>query len=209
MSSDLSGDMVESSVIEPGEPWARMVRKAQRICIVDLGGQQAVDFLCYNADDPSEHYNAPNTIKVNGSLSISRGTQILSSLARPIFRVVRDTCGRHDTLGGCCSRPSNTLLYGKPGVANCRDTLLAGLARFDLGARDMVPNINWFMNVSVTTDGHMSIDDGISKAGDFVELRAEMDALAVLSNCPQIFNPANGFEPTPIVVKVYESDALS
>lgn len=196
------GAIVEDSVIEPGQPWSRVIEKGQVLSIIDLHGTQAVDFLCYNAHDPSEHYNAPNTMKASGSIFISEGTQLLSSLARPLFTVVRDTCGGHDTLGGCCSAPSNTLLYGTPGDGNCRDNLLAGLARFGLEARDMVPNVNWFMSVEVAADGHLAIVDGASLPGDFVELRADMDTIAVLSNCPQVLNPANMFNPTQIRVIV-------
>jgi urea carboxylase-associated protein 1 len=195
-------DVLEDVVVPPGSPWSRRLQRGQQLRITDLEGTQAVDFLCYNADDPSEAYNAPNTMKVNGSIFIGAGTRLLSSLARPILTVTRDTCGQHDTIGGCCSRPSNELLYGKPGKANCRDNLLAGLQRFGLTARDMTPNINWFMRVPVAADGSMAIADGLSRPGDYVQLRADMDAFAVLSNCPQVYNPANGYRPTPVRVTV-------
>lgn len=200
-----TGRPVEDTIVEPGNGWSRVVRSGQRLRIIDLRGKQAVDFLCYNAHEPAEHYSAPNTMKAAGSAFITRGTALLSSLATPMFTVVRDTVGRHDTLGGCCSRPSNLLLYGSPGAGNCRDNLLAGLARFGLEPRDMVPNINWFMRVPVADDGSLSIVESESRSGDQVELRADMDAIAILSNCPQVLNPAAGFDPTPIRVIVSES----
>jgi len=195
--------MVEQSTIGPGEGWSRIIKTGQHLRITDLEGRQAVDFLCYLADDPEEHYNAPNTMKAAGSAYLGEGTALLSSLARPLFTIVHDTVGNHDTIGGCCSQPSNRLLYGIAGERNCRDILLGGLARFRLGPRDMVPNINWFMRVPVAEDGQMCITESDSRAGDFVELRAEYDTIAVLSNCPQVLNPANDFNPTPIRVDVF------
>lgn len=196
--------VLEDSVVGAGQGWSRVIRSGQRLRIIDLQGRQAVDFLCYSARDPAEHYSAPNTIKAAGSAFIGQGTSLLSSLARPLFTVVRDTVGRHDTLGGCCSRPSNLLLYGEPGAGNCRDNLLAGLARFGLEPRDMVPNINWFMRVPIAADGSLSIVESESRSGDQVELLADMDSIAILSNCPQVLNPAAGFDPTPIRVIVSE-----
>ena len=213
MNETRSGDNVdavmEDVLVPPGEAWSRRLETGQELRIIDLHGTQAVDFLCYSADDPSEHYNAPNTMKMSGSIYIGAGTRLLSSLARPIFTVTHDTCGKHDTIGGCCSRPSNQLLYGKSGEGNCRDNLLAGLQRFDLTPRDMVPNVNWFMHVPVDSNGSMAIGDGISRPGDYVRLRADMNALAVLSNCPQVFNPANGYRPTPIRVTVLPAHGRS
>lgn len=196
---------VEDSIVGPGEAWSRTIKAGQHLRIIDLEGKQAVDFLCYLADDPAEHYNAPNTMKAAGSAYLGEGTALLSSLARPLFTVVQDTVGRHDTIGGCCSQPSNKLLYGSTGERNCRANLLKGLARFGLEPRDMVPNINWFMRVPVAPDGQMAITESDSEPGDFVELRAEHDTIAVLSNCPQLLNPANNFSPTPIRVMVFES----
>lgn len=146
-------------------------------------------------------------MKAAGSAYLGEGMVLLSSLARPLFTIVHDTVGRHDTIGGCCSRPSNKLLYGTTGELNCRDNLLKGLARFGRGPRDMVPNINWFIRVPVAADGHMTITDSESEAGDFVELRAEHDSIAVLSNCPQVLNPANNFNPTPIRVLIIDNTA--
>lgn len=196
------GEVLQDTVIGAGQPWSCAINEGDLLRIIDLRGTQAVDFLCYNADDPAERYNAPNTMKLSGSIFLTTGTRLLSSRARTLFTVVSDTCGQHDTIGGCCSAPSNRLLYGNPGRSNCRDNLLSGLAELGLGERDLVPNINWFMRVPVASDGRMAIDDGISKAGDFVDVRAEMNTLVALSNCPQIFNPANGYDPTPIRVIV-------
>jgi len=194
--------MIEDTVVAPGEPWARVIPKGQTLRIVDLEGQQAVDFLCYNAARPEERYNAADTMKIAGSIFVTRGVSLYSGLGRKLFTVVEDTCGYHDTIGGCCSAESNEVRYGVRDTPNCRDNFLRALRPFGLGLKDIVANVNWFMYVPVEADGRMAIVHGRSKPGDHVVLRAEMDTLAVISNCPQVHNPANAYKPTPIRVQV-------
>ncbi|HYB57068.1 MAG TPA: DUF1989 domain-containing protein [Alphaproteobacteria bacterium] len=189
-------------VVPAGKPWSGIVKQGQLLRIVDLEGRQAVDFLCYNAHDAEERYHAPNTIKASGTIFLTKGHVLYSDVARPIFTIVEDSFGGHDTIGGCCSAPSNEMLYGVKNCPGCRENFLAALARHGMGRRDIVPNINFFMRVPVAKTGEAAIALGVSKPGAFVELRAEMDALAVISNCPQINNPCNDFNPTPIRVIV-------
>jgi len=202
--SIVSGKIVEDRTIPPGEPWGRVLKAGQVLRIIDLQGRQAVDFLCYNAADPSERYNAADTMKYAKTIFLTTGHGIYSDMGRRLFTILEDTCGRHDTIGGCCSAASNELRYGVKETPNCRQNFLRALEPFGLGKRDIVANLNWFMNVPVDADGAMAIADGVSKPGDHVDLRAEMDVLAVISNCPQTRNPCNGFNPTPIRVVVSE-----
>jgi urea carboxylase-associated protein 1 len=194
--------VLEDITVQPGQPWGRRVAEGERLKIVDLEGKQAVDFLCFDAADPADRYNAANTIKLNAKLFVEKGSILVSEQANTLLRVVEDSCGRHDTIGGCCSAPMNLLRYGKPGPANCRDTFITALKPFGLGPRDVVANVNFFMYVPVLADGHTAITEGGSKPGDYVELVAERDVIAVISNCAQIYNPCNGFKPTPIRVTV-------
>jgi urea carboxylase-associated protein 1 len=210
MSSDANlrpETLVQSTVVPPGGDWSGIVKRGQTLRLVDLEGRQAVDFLCYNAADPSERYNAADTMKINASLFIQKGTRLYSDMGNVMFRVTDDTCGHHDTIGGCCSRESNRVRYGVREGPNCRDNLLRALSRHGLGKKDIVANINFFMYVPIGQDGRMAIVEGLSKPGDYVDLNAEMDVLAVLSNCPQINNPANAYNPTPINVIVYEASS--
>ena len=195
--------MSEDLVIPAGGHWSRVVRAGQTLRIVDLEGRQAVDFLCYNAARSDERYNAADTMKIAGSIFLSRGVALYSGLGNKLFTIVEDTVGYHDTIGGCCSEESNFVRYGVRGTPNCRDNFLKALAPHQLGVRDIVANVNWFMYVPVEASGAMAIVQGRSKPGDHVDLRAEMDALAVISNCPQVHNPASGFQPTPIRVAVF------
>jgi urea carboxylase-associated protein 1 len=194
--------IIDDRVIPPGETWASVVSAGQVLRIVDLEGKQAVDFLCYNAANREERYNAADTMKYAGTIFLTRGHGIYSDMGRRLFTIVEDTCGRHDTIGGCCSAASNELRYGVTDTPSCRESFLRALAPFGLGRRDIVANINWFMNVPVGPDGAMGIVEGLSRPGDHVDLRAEIDTLAVISNCPQTRNPCNGFTPTPIRVIV-------
>ena len=195
--------MAEDLVVPAGGHWSRVIRTGQTLRIVDLEGQQAVDFLCYNAARLEERYNAADTMKIAGSIFLSRGVALYSGLGHKLFTIVEDTVGYHDTIGGCCSEESNFVRYGVRGTPNCHDNFLQALAPHTLGLRDIVANVNWFMYVPVEASGAMAIAPGRSKAGDHVDLRAEMDALAVISNCPQVHNPASGFRPTPIGITVF------
>jgi urea carboxylase-associated protein 1 len=194
--------MSEDRVVPAGGHWSQVIPAGRTLRIVDLEGRQAVDFLCYNAARHEERYNAADTMKIAGSIFLTTGVALYSGLGRKLFTIVDDTVGYHDTIGGCCSEESNFVRYGVRGTPNCRDNFLAALAPHGLGPRDIVANVNWFMYVPVESNGAMAIVQGRSKPGDRVDLRAEMDVLAVISNCPQVHNPANDFKPTPIRVIV-------
>lgn len=186
------GRIIEDTVVPARAPWSARVAKGYILRLVDLEGQQAIDFLCFNADDPSERYHAANTIKTQNNLFVGEGTVLRSSLARPMMTVVADTCGRHDTIFGCCSFEVDMVRYGKTNAECCQRNFERELARHGVGPEHIVPNVNFFMHVPIGPDGEARIVDALSKPGDYVDLRAEMDVLAVLSNCPQELNPASG-----------------
>lgn len=199
-----------------GEPWIKTIKKGQVFRILDLEGNQAVDTLFYSATNPEERYSATDTIVRQGALYLTAGSRLYSNEGRPMLTIIADTCGRHDTLGGACAAESNTVRYAidKHYMHSCRDNFLLGLAYCDchdrgaaklgLGKRDLGPNINFFMNVPVTSDGNLTFADGISGAGKYVEMRAEMDVVCLISNCPQLNNPCNGYNPTPVQLLVWD-----
>jgi urea carboxylase-associated protein 1 len=195
-------------IVPAGEPFMRRIDKGQVFRILDLEGNQAVDTLFYNADDTEERYDANNTIRGQGNIYLTTGTTLLSNEGNPMLTIVADTCGRHDTLGGACSAESNTVRYAleKRHMHACRDSFLMALAEYDngLSKRDLSSNINFFMNVPVTPDGELTFADGVSAAGRYVEMRAEMDVLVLISNCPQLNNPCNAYNPTPVEVLVWD-----
>lgn len=191
------GATLSDRVVEPG-PYSRVIRAGDHLRIIDLEGRQAVDFLVYDAANHESRYNAANTIKLNRSIYVGAGFKLYSDLGDVLMTVAEDTVGRHDTIGGCCSAESNYARYGIKGTASCRGNFIAALAEHGMDARDIPANINWFMYVPVKPDGMTEIVDGRSEPGDYVDLRAERDVLVVISNCPQLYNPCNGWNPTPV-----------
>ena len=195
-------------VVPAGQYWIDIVRKGETFRIVDLEGNQAVDTLFFNADDPAEHYSASDTIREQGNIYLSVGTTLMSDLCRPMLTITADTVGRHDTLGGACSTESNTVRYAleKKSMHACRDSFLLAVAEndhFGLSKRDIAHNINFFMNVPVTPDGKLEFADGLSAPGKYVEMVAEMNVIVLISNCPQLNNPCNAYNPTPIEVIIW------
>jgi urea carboxylase-associated protein 1 len=180
--------------------WSAVVAAGDVLTIVDLAGNQAVDCLLYNAADTAERYSAADTVTAQGNIFLTTGSVLRSSLGRPLMTVIADQVGRHDTIGGACSKESNSLRYGHHTVHQhaCVENFLAEGARWGLGKRDLVSNINWYMNVPVEADGTLGIVDGLSAPGLAVSLRAEIDTLVLISNCPQLNNPCNGFDPTAV-----------
>ncbi len=187
-------------------PWSGFVGRGQSIRIVDLDGQQAVDALFYNAHDFAERYSSQDTVRQQGAAYVTTGTELISNEGNVMLTVTADSCGRHDTSAGACSCESNTVRFGHATkyLHACRENFVLEVGRHGMTKRDLVPNINFFMNVPIEPSGDLAIVDGVSRPGDAVELRAEMDVLCVISNCPQINNPCNGFNPTPIRVLIWD-----
>lgn len=194
--------------IPAGEPWLHRVARGQVLRIVDLEGNQAVDTVFFDADDPQEHYSLTHTIQAQGALYLGVGSRLMSSEGRCMLTIVADTCGRHDTLGGACSCESNTVRYAldKRPMHSCRDSYMGAILRDGrLTKRDISSNINFFMNVPVTPEGGLEFADGVSGAGKYVELRADRDVNVLISNCPQLNNPCNGWNPTPVRCLVWDA----
>jgi uncharacterized protein len=197
-----------SSTILAGDGWFHPVNKGQVLRIVDLEGNQAADTFFFSATDVAERYSAQDTIREQGSIYLTTGTKLMSNLCREMLTITADTCGRHDTLGGACAAESNMVRYSldKRFMHACRDTFLLqmALSGYRITKRDLAHNINFFMNVPVTPDGGLTFADGVSEPGKYVEMRAEMDVLCLISNCPQLNNPCNAYNPTPIKVLIWD-----
>ena len=203
---------VVDEICPAGEPWVKLVMQGQVFRIVDLGGNQAVDTLFYNASRATERYSATNTIQRQRMLYLTTGSMLYSNCGNVMFTIVADTCGRHDTVGGACAAESNTVRYGldKFPMHSCRDNFLHALAHdpvcdhLNINKRDLPSNINFFMNVPVTEDGGLAFVDGLSAPGKYVEMKAEMDVVVLISNCPQLNNPCNAYNPTPIRLLIWD-----
>jgi urea carboxylase-associated protein 1 len=193
-------------VVQAGDGALIRVPAGGRLRIVDLHGNQAVDTLLYDARDLDNRYSAFDTVREQGAIYLSTGSRLLSSRCDELAVITDDTCGRHDTIGGACSQESNTIRYGEHTRHQhaCRQTFLKYGAAAGIGQRQLTHNINFFMNVPVTPEGKLTFEDGISNPGKYVEMRAETDVLAAISNCPQLNNPCNAYNPTPVRVLIWD-----
>ncbi|WP_300653825.1 urea amidolyase associated protein UAAP2 [Pseudomonas sp.] len=195
------------ATIGAGEPFLCEVKAGQTLRLLDLEGNQAVDTLFYSAANPRERYDVQRTLRKQHSVYLTTGTVLYSNLGNPLLSIVADTCGRHDTLGGACAQESNSVRYAldRRYMHSCRDNFLrASLHDGRLKKADISANINFFMNVPVTPEGGLTFEDGISAPGKYVELQAHMDVIVLISNCPQLNNPCNGYNPTPAEVLVWD-----
>ena len=204
-----ASDAIARDVVDAGDYYLKKVCAGQTVRILDLEGNQAADTLFYSADNPSEPYSATVTIREQGNVYLTAGSVLRSNENRPMLEIVADTCGRHDTLGGACATESNTVRYDleKRCMHACRDSWMLAIAEhpeYGLSKRDITHNINFFMNVPITEDGGLTFADGISAPGKYVELKALMDVLVLVSNCPQLNNPCNAYNPTPIEMIVWD-----
>ena len=190
-------------------PWSHIIRRGQTLRIIDSEGQQAVDALLYCAESPAERYSAQDTLRMQRSAYVGLGTALVSNKGRVMARITADSCGQHDTSAGCCSCESNAVRFGEQTKYQhaCRENFILELSRHGLTKRDIVANLNFFMNVPIDPSGNFTVVDGISAPGNYVDIAAEIDVLFVISNCPQINNPCNGFNPTPIRVEIREPPA--
>jgi urea carboxylase-associated protein 1 len=192
-----------------GDYWIKEVKAGQTFRILDLEGNQAADTLFYSAADPSERYSAIDTIREQANAYLTAGTTLMTNMGNPMLDITADTCGRHDTLGGACATESNQIRYSleKKSMHACRDSWMLAVAEnehFGISKRDITHNINFFMNVPVTADGGLTFADGISDAGKYVEMKAQMDVIVLISNCPQLNNPCNAYNPTPVEILIWD-----
>lgn len=203
-------DAIMRDTVLAGDYYMKIIRQGQVLRILDLEGNQAADTLFYKADNPAERYSSTDTIREQGAIYLTAGSQLISNEGNAMLEIVADTCGRHDTLGGACATESNTVRYAleKKTMHACRDSWMLAIAEneeYGIDKRDIAHNINFFMNVPVTEEGGLTFEDGISDAGKYVELKALMDVIVLISNCPQLNNPCNAYNPTPVEVLVWNN----
>ena len=198
-----------SETVRAGDGWLHIVKKGQTLRIVDVGGNQSADTLFYNADDISERYSVQQTLQRQRNALIGLGSVLYSNDDRPLLTVTADTCGDHDTLGSACSCESNMIRYSfdRRYMHACRETFLKTiLASPDMDKRDQANNLNLFMYVPLDSKGNLNFADGISGPGKYIEFRAEMNVIALVSNCPQLNNPCNAYNPTPLRMVIWDKE---
>lgn len=204
------GTAIYNKVIFAGDGWMHELMPGQTIRIIDLAGNQAADTMFYDAENPEDHYSAVKTIVEQKNIYLTTGTILRSEAGKELLKIVADTCGRHDTLGGACSAQSNTVRYSRDKLYmhNCRDSFMLQIAKTDdrYIKRDLAPNINFFMNVPVTPEGGLEFADGVSGSGCYVEMESLCHTMVLISNCPQLNNPCNAYNPTPIQILIWDKE---
>lgn len=202
-------DAIYDQTVLAGDGWMHELKPGQVFRIIDLAGNQAVDTTFYDMTNPEDHYGAVTTVTMQGNIYLTTGSILRTESGKPLLEIVADLCGRHDTLGGACSSQSNTVRYDREKIYmhNCRDSFMLQLAKNDefYKKRDLAPNINFFMNVPVTKEGGLKFDDGVSAPGYYVEMKALEHTMVLISNCPQLNNPCNAYNPTPVRLVIWDA----
>lgn len=201
------GAVVSDDVIPAKEFLGLPLRRGQVLRIVDVEGKQVPDLVCFNRADPSERLSCNNSRLIERRWLLTTGHTLISDEGNAMLAIVADTVGVHHASGGCCSEPANYRRYGIPGTRNCLDNLAQAAASIGIGKKEIPGAFCPFMRVIQHEDGTYAIGEPTSRAGDYIDLRGEMDLFVAISNCPQDLNPCNGFNPTPLRVVVYAGDA--
>lgn len=197
------GRVIDAVVIPPAGRLAREVGRGDVMRIIDLEGRQVGDLIAFNRANLEEKFWISNTIRLNKTVYVTTGHVLYSELSNPMFSVIADTCGRHDLLAGSCNAEIDKVRYGVHDHRGCVENFVAALAPYGLARKDVPMSLNLFMNCPVEADGSWTIAEPVSKPGDYVDLRAEMDCLVVLSNCPQDLNPCNAGKLKPLKMVIY------
>ena len=206
----MPSDVLWEELIQPGATWSHVLKRGTALRIVDIMGGANVAAMFYNADLPVERYNMPDTLKAQHIARLTKGFVLYSDMGRVLCSVTGDTVGWHDPIGGCSNAQ---LVNSRYGVAtyqdyrndyfkNTRDSFLVELGKNGLGARDLIANVNFFSKVQVDPDGAMRYIANNSQPGAHVELRAEMNVLAILNTCQHPLDPAPNYDPKPVKLEI-------
>jgi hypothetical protein len=196
--------------IQPGASWSHVLKRGTALRITDLEGGANVGGIFYNFECPTERYNMPDTLKAQHIARLTTGFVLYSDMGRILLSVIGDTVGWHDPIGGTSNHRMVTNKYGASSYQqdrnnyqkNGRDSFLVELGKWGLGLRDLVANVNFFSRVDVADDGTMSFTPGNSKPGDAIELRSEMNVLAILNTCQHPLDPNPNYQPKPVQISI-------
>jgi urea carboxylase-associated protein 2 len=213
--NDAKPTVLFEEIVPGAGMWSWVLTRHQTLRLTDLEGGANVSMLLYNRDQLLERYNMADTLKAQHTAFLTKGRVLYSDMGRILCSITEDTCGWHDTFTGLSDAASVRAQYGDNPYGSARngyyrsarEELLIELGKWGLGARDMVANINLFSKVAADADGALSYVAGNSRPGAFVDLRAEMNVLVVMSTCPHVLDPARQWSPKPVKVEVLRAPA--
>jgi uncharacterized protein len=190
-----------------GAYWHGVIKRGKTLRIQDLAGSHGVSLVCYNADNPIERLNVADTAKIQFNAFLGKGKVLYSDMGRILCSITEDTSACHDLICGCSNAASNAKKYGSGNYNNSRNNFLKALGKRGLTRKDLMPNLNLFSRIMVSPDGDLSYDTASQKPGSFIDLRAEMNVLIVVSNCPHVLHPSTEYQPQPIQLTIWNSPA--
>jgi hypothetical protein len=218
VADDAAGEVVWEEVIAAGGYGSRRVARGTRLRLVDLHGDASASMMLFNAECPVERLNVADTLKVQWNGYLGAGKLILSDMGRVMMSILEDEAGTHDAFCGASNEASNARSYGDGknygAHPNARDRFLLAVAKYGLGRKDVHPCINWFKGVRIGEDGAVEPQIGPFPPARALTLRAEMDLILVLANCPHVLDPRPAFTVTPLRATAWrgavtpEDDAL-
>lgn len=196
--------------IQPGAAWSHVLKRGTALRLVDVEGGANAGAIFYNFECPVERYNMPDTLKAQHIARLTKGFVLYSDMGRILCSIAEDKVGWHDPIGGTSNAKLVEAKYGPSRYQeqrndyhkNGRDSFLIEMGKWGLGPRDLTANVNFFSRVDVAEDGTMSFAAGNSKAGDYVDLRAEMNVLAILNTCQHPLDPNPRYAPKPVKVSM-------
>lgn len=188
--------------IDPQSGSAFTVNQGQIIRIIDVEGEQVADMFCYAEDDINERLSSGHTTDYNGKIFLSKDDSLYSNRSNLMFTIVADQVGKHIMLYAPCSQEMFVKSYGaEEKHPNCLDNLVSELKNYGIQGSDISIPLNIFMNIEISQQGEITIHSPLSKAGDYIELRAEMDMIVGVTACSA--GTCNNFKWTPIDVEIY------
>lgn len=210
-------EIIYAKTLIGGGMWSQTVRRGKVLRLTDLEGGANVSTLLYNADEPIERYNMPDTLKGQHTFQLTEGHCLHSDMGRLFCSIIKDTAGWHDSVCGCTDAKLVREKYGEHNYQtarndfyrNARENFLIELGKHGLGKKDIVPNLNLFSKVVSDDGGHLSYVDGASAAGSVVELRFEMDTLVVLTSCQHPLDPNTTYAPKPVKLEVFDAEPVA
>lgn len=203
-------ELILEDALRGGQMWSRVLLRGQTLRLTDVEGGASVAALFYNAEDKSERYNMPDTLKAQHIARLTAGFVLYSDMGRVLCSITEDSVGWHDTITGHGTAKHGLAKFGEGTYQklrndwhrNSHDNFLVELGKYDLGKRDIVANVNFFVKVVADEQGALSFVRNHSQSGGYVQLRAEMNTLVVLSNTPHPLDPSTSYAPKPVALAI-------
>ena len=203
----IPGTVIRQQIIPAREYLAFTMQRGQVLRIIDLEGQQCADLIAFNLRNLEERIHNARAVRLNGSYKPTTGHMLYSDDCNPMFKIIADTLGENYAGDSMCSEEMNFIRYGVHGTRNCRDNLALAVQPWGITKHQLPGAFAPFMSVTFTPEGGNAIAPGKSRPGDYIDLKAEMDLLVAISNCPQDLNPINGWNPTALEIILYEESS--